>query len=320
VVNTSRAAIFPPGGSLALSTPYAFSCIWKYNGTNTLSPSFIIDASKGNPETSGGNAFSAFTQTNIPLGNGWTYSKLEFTLSTSPTLGAYLTYGIGTGSDSSYLNNTFDVYNEQFEQNLYATPYVNGTRSNTQAILDLTGNNTVTATSLTYASDGTFSFDGSNSYITLGNDTSLLSGNATTVEAWVKTNVTGGYKKIFTNGNATGIYLSIGPSPYNTYFGVVTNGTSGGATWTNNISTTNYTHLVGTYNGSTCILYANGLQVATGAASGTMGTGATVYVSGYASGGERWNGNIDGIKVYNRALSAAEVTQNFEASRSRYRI
>ena len=192
------------------------------------------------------------------------------------------------------------------------------TRSNTQAIVDLTGQNTITATSLTYNSDGTFSFNGSSNFLVTP-ASGIITGNTITIEAWVKTNITGAYKKIFTNDNAAGIYLSIGPSPYNTYFGVVTSGgTSGGATWTSNISTTSYTHLVGTYNGSTCTLYVNGVQVAAGSASGNLVTGSNVYISGYQSGSERWNGNIPAIKVYNRALSAAEVQQNFNALRGRY--
>ncbi|MEI6569397.1 MAG: hypothetical protein WCR20_22150, partial [Verrucomicrobiota bacterium] len=44
-------------------------------------------------------------------------------------------------------------------------PFVAGTRSTSQAIIDLTNNNTLTATNLTYASDNTFSFDLSGAYI-----------------------------------------------------------------------------------------------------------------------------------------------------------
>lgn len=185
---------------------------------------------------------------------------------------------------------------------------------------DLTDNNTITANSLTYNSDGTFSFDGSTNYITLGSDVSLLQTSQITIEAWVKTNVVGSYKKIFTNGNATGVYLSIGPSPNNTYFGVVTNGTSGSATWTTDISTSAYTHMVGTYDGTICRLYVNGEEKATGAASGTMGTGSTIYISGYANGSERWNGLIPIVRVYDRPLAAVEVKKNFSALRGRYGI
>lgn len=242
----------------------------------------------------------------------------------------YATFSVSASADigsgiSCYMygmygpRGTVKIADVQIEPLGYATGFHNAlTRTNTQAILDQVGANVITSNSVTYASNGTFSFDGSSGHLTLGSDTNLIKGNAITVEAWVRTNVTGVYKKIFTNGNATGVYLSIGPSPYNTYFGVVTNGTSGGATWTTDISTTAYTHLVGVYNGATCILYANGVQVASGAASGVMGTGSTVYVSGYASGSERWNGQIPSLKVYSRALSLSEVRQNFNALRGRY--
>lgn len=245
--------------------------------------------------------------------NRWIRISKTFTNSSTDTE-LYISCYLDNAGNSIYFTAPM------IETGSFATPFITpGTsRSNTQAILDLTGRNTITASSLTYNSNGTFSFDGSSNHLTLGSDTNLIQGNQITVEAWVKTNVTGAYKKIFTNGNATGVYLSIGPSPYNTYFGVVTNGSSGGATWGTDISTTSFTHMVGTYNGSVCRLYVNGEEKASGSASGTMGTGSTVYVSGYASGSERWNGLIPVVKVYNRALNSSEVSQNFNALRSRY--
>jgi len=43
------------------------------------------------------------------------------------------------------------------------------TRSNTDALIDLVGRNTITTNSLTYNSDGTFSFNGSNTYASFSN-------------------------------------------------------------------------------------------------------------------------------------------------------
>jgi len=54
----------------------------------------------------------------------------------------------------------------QMEQGSFATPYVGDSRSNTEAILDLTGTNTITTSSLTYDSDGTFEFNGTSSFST----------------------------------------------------------------------------------------------------------------------------------------------------------
>jgi hypothetical protein len=44
--------------------------------------------------------------------------------------------------------------------------------------------------------------------------------------------------------------------------------------------------------------------------------------AGYSSGGNYYafDGNIGSINIYNRALSAAEVSNNFEALRGRFGI
>jgi hypothetical protein len=79
------------------------------------------------------------------------------------------------------------ILDPQFEVSSFATPFVDGTRSNTQAIIDLTGNETVTANSLTYNSDDTFRF-GNGQYITLPNAaTTFGTGSvSTSVEFWIR--------------------------------------------------------------------------------------------------------------------------------------
>ena len=74
---------------------------------------------------------------------------------------------------------------------------------------------------------GNIVFDGVDDNIQLGNASKFISGSNITVDTWVKTNVTGSYKKIFFTGNQgtqtiNGVYLSIGPSPFQTFFGVKT--------------------------------------------------------------------------------------------------
>jgi hypothetical protein len=45
------------------------------------------------------------------------------------------------------------------------------------------------------------------------------------------------------------------------------------------------------------------------------------YLTGYNSGLDSvLNGKISTAKIYNRALSAAEISQNFNAARDRYGI
>ena len=92
---------------------------------------------------------------------------------TAAMLATYTTYGSG-------VNPT--VKNIQLELGSFSTPFVNGTRSNTQALLDLTGQKTITAANLAYASNNTFSFDGTNNYMTIPQPGITVSPNQWSIE------------------------------------------------------------------------------------------------------------------------------------------
>jgi len=67
-----------------------------------------------------------------------------------------------------------------------------------------------------------------------------------------------------------------------------------------------YQHIAGTYDGSTLRVYRNGSEVGSLAATGTVDTsGSQVFTS---SGSESFDGRLDDIRIYNRALSASEIT------------
>src|SRR5262249_14065065 len=71
-------------------------------------------------------------------------------------------------------------------------------------------------------------------------------------------------------------------------------------------------HLAATYDGSVLRMYVDGVQVGTLNAPGNIATtvGAPLEIGGDALWGEFWSGLIDDVRIYNRALSAAEVTTN----------
>ena len=60
------------------------------------------------------------------------------------------------------------------------------------------------------------------------------------------------------------------------------------------------------------------MQVANIAASGTLPTGQTNQYIGRHSGGYFFNGRISESRVYNIALSAAQVLQNYNATKGRF--
>ncbi|WP_138500066.1 DUF4347 domain-containing protein [Nostoc sp. PA-18-2419] len=75
-----------------------------------------------------------------------------------------------------------------------------------------------------------------------------------------------------------------------------------------------WVHMVGTYNGSTINLYVDGVQIGSSPLTGNILVDNNPVTIGaaenYADGaplGDRFNGLIDEVRIYNRALSATEV-------------
>jgi hypothetical protein len=211
---------------------------------------------------------------------------------------------------------TFTTYNPTV-----GIPFVNGTRSSTQALLDMVSNNTITANNLVYAANGTFSFNGSNSNCTIPNNT-IFDTQTPTVEAWIKP----------ASLNQSGFIFEKGA--VNTQYALFFEGasivwrhasTSGGYTniytSTSPMTVNQWNHVVGTFASGNRRVYINGVLVASDAPVQTIPTNSGGQTIGmYNPNGYFYNGSIGVIRVYNRALTAAEVSQNFNALRTRYGI
>jgi hypothetical protein len=69
-----------------------------------------------------------------------------------------------------------------------------------------------------------------------------------------------------------------------------------------------WTHVAGTYDGATLRFSVNGAQVATRALTGSLASGTgPLSIGGNGVWVEWFQGRIDEVRVYNRALSAADI-------------
>jgi len=93
--------------------------------------------------------------------------------------------------------------------------------------------------------------------------------------------------------------------------------------WNGSIPNNQWSHLLGTYDGTTSRAYLNGVQIDSWAQTGTI-TDATYVVGTYGGaltdGVHNFNGQIAIARIYNKALSASEVLQNFNAQRKRFGV
>jgi hypothetical protein len=211
----------------------------------------------------------------------------------------------------------------QLELGTYATPFVNGTRSTTQALLDPTGQNTITATSLTYPSDGSFSFNGSTNRITCPSTSALdfAGSQQYTVMAWIYPLLGGGtWHGIVSKGESQQYAFTVNsPGAYIHYEtnqgGVAALNSSAGSI------TQNAWQYVGIrFDGTNKTIWKNGEIIATQAAAVNSTSNTEQLRIGEGNANELFNGSITQVAIYNRALSNNEVMQNFNALRGRYGV
>src|SRR5262249_35038899 len=72
-----------------------------------------------------------------------------------------------------------------------------------------------------------------------------------------------------------------------------------------------WTHVASVYTGAQLRIYINGALLATAPASGSYEVNAKpLWIGGNAVYGEHFKGKLDDIRIYNRALSQAEVQRD----------
>jgi hypothetical protein len=248
---------------------------------------------------------------------GWSYATQTFTMPDPAGKGInFDVYHMNAGNPGLSFSR-----NHQVEFGSRSTPFVNGTRSNTQAIRDLTNNNTITASSLTYAADGTFSFNGSN-FITIPN-TTLGNGNiAWSVSAWVRTSTTTndlGGGSVMSNSSGGPVYSMMGVNSGRIVYWTYQNSAWSQKLGVRTVNDNNWHMLTWVnYNNNTMDMYVDGTLDAN-VANSTSGNNNPVDRIG-GSWSSQFVGSIPSVSRYTRALTAAEVQQNFQALRGRYGI
>lgn len=261
----------------------------------------------------------------IHLGDGWYWAWGTFTTSAT-TNRVYLRcfyYKYGTTNDNIYIAKVLVTPGTYTGLHPSRWPDVNTSKSVTDTFIDMTNNTTCSAALPAYNSNGSFSFDGTNNYIRYNNSTSLDT-QTPTVEVWVKTNALSQNGFWFEKGAVNtqySLFQQGGVIQWRQYFSSGQGVTNLSTTTATYLNTSNWFQIVGTFVSGSRILYINGVQVNSDTQAGTISTNSSgITIGEYGGGGYRYNGNIAIVRIYNRALSAAEVKQNFNALRGRFNI
>jgi hypothetical protein len=168
---------------------------------------------------------------------------------------------------------------------------------------------------------GALSFDGVNDMVTVNDANDLDFTTAMTLEAWVfpTASGSGSWRTVLikerANGEVYNLYSNADTDVPTVY--VVRSAQPGSALdarGTSAVPLNAWTHLAVTYDNTTLRLFVNGVQVGTAAVAGPLltSTGA-LRIGGNSIWGEFFQGRIDDIRLYGRALSAAEIQADMDA-------
>jgi hypothetical protein len=154
-------------------------------------------------------------------------------------------------------------------------------------------------------------FNGSTSNVSCGN---ISVGASGTVNVWFKQDVATANKGLV--GIGTNTWLYIGGSGANSMLGAY-NGTIFSSGISLNGSTSwNFASFV--WSGTTLTIYLNGGSAISSTISFTNSGNVVIGVYPSNVSGSYFNGRISNVQIYNRNLSAVEILQNYNATKTRY--
>ncbi len=191
------------------------------------------------------------------------------------------------------------------------------------------GGTLVNGTGFSSSDNGSFFFDGTNDYINTNIFSSSIGFTSSnfTISLWTKIKDYSQYNAFVTrtSGNL--------PAPLDFFIlndgsyapGYVNVNLGGVAGWTSIMSSSvfplTWTYLTFMLNSTTMSIFYNGVLNNTGTLTATRVESAnSIKIGTREDGVTRMNGNISQVQIYNRALSATEIRQNFNATRKRYGV
>jgi hypothetical protein len=287
----------------------------KYSSTE---PSYVIWHEETVPKNilvKSGGTLNLKTNYNLNFTTFWTYKK-PITVSNS---GSVLT--------DYQVNVTNPIYNEtglvgswHFSEGTDIYAYDSSGNGNRGTLT-----NGAHWTAGKYGSGG--GFDGSNDYVTAPHSSSLSISGPISIVAWIKLNSIPGASSVYIilakdgtwSGTGTNYQLDV---RYNGKIEFAFRGSDSSANEfiTNSAVVTdiNWHFVTVTYDGSTNpIIYVDGVTQAGSFISGsikTLGTNTNPLYIGASTGSALFfNGTIDEVKIYNRALSASEISALYNA-------
>lgn len=214
-----------------------------------------------------------------------------------------------------------------FKENLNSTTisqFVEGTRSATQGLLPLVGNSTIDLTNVSFDSNAQMTFDGTNDYVNLA-DFNIFNGNLPfSVELIFSITAFNGDCILVSFFGENLLMYTFGDSLASEVLGFrgYINNTWVTPVYTPSLSIGKYYYVNTTYSPTSGFkLYLDGVNTSSNSLVGSITSYTLQNSIGSLGNNTRFfNGQVPVAKIYNRALSAAEVRQNYLHYKTRFNL
>ena len=272
------------------------------------------------------------------------YLTFTYGAASAGNMGLWLNTIATTPANTAITNGVIYYRRAQFEQKPYYTDFTIGTRGSTVAtgggLLDLTnnGNNgtinrAASPSAAFYSGDnkGSFVFDGSNDYVTVGTSPNSMNfSSGSTISVWVKvlSNTSGLFAdntvlSKWWDGSVRGFNITASSNSASIAYRPSNSGGDISLAYTPGASFFSNWNFLSFVNSSLRIdMYSNGLLVdflerndtfiRNNSADLRVGRYTHTSLNGYS------NSQVSNVSIYNKALTASEIQQNFNATKGRY--
>jgi hypothetical protein len=319
-------------GNLSLSSNEALGI----SQSDTTAPTVALTAPADNSTLSGSVNITADATDNIAVAGVSFYANGLLIGSEDTTAPYYISWNTSMNPNGSYIlaavardssgnqttssSRTVTVQNSASMLGLVAQwSFDDG--SGTSAQDDSGNGHSGTVSNATWSTTGKYggalAFNGTNSWVTVADAAALDLTTGMTIEAWVNPTSLTGWRSILLKERAGGLAYSLyatnpdlGSTPPATFINLGT-ASDTNSSGTQALPLNTWTHLAGTYDGSQLKMYVNGaLRQTINAGGGITVSNGVLRIGGNSVYGEYFAGLIDEIRLYNRALTLAEIQTN----------
>ena len=296
----------------------------------------VVDLSNGSVTDTAGNSTDASYDIS-DAGNGW--YRISVTRPHTAASSIFIVYGLSDSGTPTYDAQFEPTYTGDGTSSLYVwgasltassavTPYIPtfATAQTSPVLLPqgLTSGRDITGVNLfeNVRKQGALNLDG-NSWAEVHDNASLDLTTDISVEAWVYWDGISSSYGILGKYNTTADkreFLLFKSTTTKATFNISGNGT-GTSAGVNSIDLTanQWYHLVGTYDGSNVRIYTNGVESNSSASAVTLFSSDTNLDIGRFNNDNEYPDQIAQPRIYNRALTAAEVLQNYNSGKNTYK-